>query len=101
METNFKPANKEEVEEFIQYLTYRYRKICVSMDMIDIHMIDKNLSEPEKEIKNKKIKGPMRNAVGDYTKIIDLIKEGKIIVSADTIKKFKQEVESNVKNTGS
>ena len=83
-------AEQQEVDEFKQYMTYRFRKLCNSMDMIDISMLDKNLSEAEKGIKDKKIMAPIRFAVSDYQKLIREIAEGRIIVSKGIIKTFKE-----------
>ena len=94
------PAEQQEVEEFKQYMTYRFRKLCNSLDMIDISMLDKNLSEAERGIKDKKIKAPMRHAVSDYQKLIREITEGRLIISKGVIKIFK-EVSYDGKNTGS
>jgi len=61
------------------------------MDMIDMVLGNDSLAKGQKEIKNNVIMGPNRQAVGNYTKIMNALDVGDIIIKKDLLKKFKRE----------
>jgi len=88
---DFIQADEVETKELKAYFLYCLRKVCDGMDMIDMVLGDDSLAKGQKEIKNKRIIGPSRQAVGNYTKIMNAIDDGDIIIRKDLIKKFKRE----------
>jgi len=97
---DFVQASETETNELKSYFLYCLRKICDGMDMIDMVLGDDSLAKGQKEIKNKRIIGPSRQAVGNYTKLMNAIDDGDIVLKAGIIKKFKKEGNDG-KNTDS